>query len=462
MRNSSVTLALWSLLVFPVTGRGECVDPEKIVPGVNEYTNEFYFGASSTDGAPGEVVGLDLSLTIQQFHPDFLNGAALVAAYNPGLAELLGEPVYAEDFWEFGGPPFFFELAEVEGLKGFLIVLPTTIHADSNRNKFLGIPIKIGTVYFRLHGSPGSTLELKFLDDVLGGALNQCVRSLIHYRDRVTHRGKFTAYSTKHVAGLVPIVDREPIRTEPPPLPPNAKVYSEPLTDQTAGVRYELSAGLAKPGDSVPVDFFITSNYEFVGYLMAGKFPTADLTLERIEVLTTQGVQRLDNDKGEFGLYCSNSRRRMGAEGERVHAARLYFLVKEAARDLKEVRISLEDHTVGTDEYFVNRLGILQTDQMTHIPAKVEVSPLILAEAVLKLRGIMAVLGDANFDNQMDISDPLAVISFLFTGGPAPECPIAADFSLDGRLNITDPISMLSTLFLDVPGGGEPREAPCR
>jgi len=63
------------------------------------------------------------------------------------------------------------------------------------------------------------------------------------------------------------------------------------------------------------------------------------------------------------------------------------------------------------------------------------------------------VRGDANPDCNVDITDGIFVLNFLFTGGPAPECRDAADVDDNGELQITDAIFILNFLFL---GGTAP------
>jgi hypothetical protein len=60
--------------------------------------------------------------------------------------------------------------------------------------------------------------------------------------------------------------------------------------------------------------------------------------------------------------------------------------------------------------------------------------------------------GDANGDGRSDISDAIAILKFLFTGGSL-ECGDAADVNDDGGHDITDPIALLNHLFL---GGAAP------
>jgi len=60
--------------------------------------------------------------------------------------------------------------------------------------------------------------------------------------------------------------------------------------------------------------------------------------------------------------------------------------------------------------------------------------------------------GDANGDDDVDISDAEFTLDYLFVGGAAPTCLDAADANDDGMLNIADPVATLQFLFL---GGSE-------
>jgi hypothetical protein len=64
--------------------------------------------------------------------------------------------------------------------------------------------------------------------------------------------------------------------------------------------------------------------------------------------------------------------------------------------------------------------------------------------------------GDANSDIRVDISDAVFTLSYLFLGGTAPGCEVAADSNDDGSVNISDPSFTLNFLFL----GGAPPPAP--
>jgi len=84
---------------------------------------------------------------------------------------------------------------------------------------------------------------------------------------------------------------------------------------------------------------------------------------------------------------------------------------------------------------------------------------LSLAEAGLFLRGNADGSALPSFDPQaaIDISDPIYLLNFLFSGGPEPPCRDAADATDDGVLDISDAIRILSHLFI---GGAEFRRIP--
>jgi hypothetical protein len=61
--------------------------------------------------------------------------------------------------------------------------------------------------------------------------------------------------------------------------------------------------------------------------------------------------------------------------------------------------------------------------------------------------------GDANGDGDINITDGIFVLNYLFLGGPTPDCLEAANPNDDAEINITDGIFVLNYLFL---GGPEP------
>ena len=65
------------------------------------------------------------------------------------------------------------------------------------------------------------------------------------------------------------------------------------------------------------------------------------------------------------------------------------------------------------------------------------------------------VRGDGNASGDVNITDGIFILSFLFAGVQGPQCVDAADADDNGVLNITDGIFILSFLF-----GGEAAPPP--
>ncbi len=63
-------------------------------------------------------------------------------------------------------------------------------------------------------------------------------------------------------------------------------------------------------------------------------------------------------------------------------------------------------------------------------------------------RPVLFVRGRLNADEEIDVSDVVHLLGFLFLGGGAPSCVDAADINDDGALDISDPIRFLGFLFL--------------
>ena len=55
---------------------------------------------------------------------------------------------------------------------------------------------------------------------------------------------------------------------------------------------------------------------------------------------------------------------------------------------------------------------------------------------------------DANSDTEIDLSDAIFILSFLFSGGEAPRCDDAADANDDGLIDISDAVKIMAVGFL--------------
>jgi hypothetical protein len=64
--------------------------------------------------------------------------------------------------------------------------------------------------------------------------------------------------------------------------------------------------------------------------------------------------------------------------------------------------------------------------------------------------------GNANADDNTDLSDAVFVLSYLFLGGATPACMKSADTDDSGTLDITDAVYLLNYLFLGNPAPSSP------
>jgi hypothetical protein len=85
---------------------------------------------------------------------------------------------------------------------------------------------------------------------------------------------------------------------------------------------------------------------------------------------------------------------------------------------------------------------------------------LIAAGSVLDPAGTFR-RGEATGDGAVNISDPIAILQYLFGSGAPPRCIDAGDATDDGAVNITDPIFLLNYLFLGTAAPPDPGPDAC-
>jgi hypothetical protein len=66
--------------------------------------------------------------------------------------------------------------------------------------------------------------------------------------------------------------------------------------------------------------------------------------------------------------------------------------------------------------------------------------------------------GDTNSDGNLELTDVIFLLEYLFRRGEVPSCRKAADANDDGRLDIVDPIGILKYLFRNAAPLPEPFE----
>ena len=94
----------------------------------------------------------------------------------------------------------------------------------------------------------------------------------------------------------------------------------------------------------------------------------------------------------------------------------------------------------------------LEQNVLTVLRTPVEVTQVdsfVLIDDILNILPVVSSVflrGDANGDRELNITDPLFVINYLFRGMASPPCMDAADANDDGLLNLADPIATLNAL----------------
>jgi hypothetical protein len=455
------SIALVASLMSPAVSLGE-----DCIQGVDRpRTDQFFYRASSTSGAVGDVVGVDLSLTLLDPNPHiegvipWPSAFTLIGCYDPQALELLDVVRYSDFYDEFAFLSVFYP--EGEGARtwndpGGGFILSSAMRRGA-AERFLppGQAFPMATLHFRITAMPGQELAVRFCDEKLVSI--SCESNTLSF-DRVD-RGGVTVLSGRHVPAVILVLPGDATHPEPPPIPPNAAVYTEAPTPESAAIRFELDGPLvARPGDpDVAMDLFITSNYEFSGFMTALKFHAEHLELTGVEEHTRPGIGSIDNEAGGFGLLMSNSRRLVGREGERLRAATLHFRVREEASAAGQVEIRFAPFG-----NFFNWLAIQhrQGQHQGELPVAADVTPLFIAHALLRIQTQPARLGDVNLDYEVNLSDAVSLLGTLFRGERSVVCPQAADYNEDGRVNLSDAVAILNALFLGGPQASD-REVTC-
>src|SRR2546428_3551006 len=94
---------------------GNDISAQECVYGSYDHvTDDFFFEASSGDGSPGEVIAVDIFLTVEILHAA-LAGITAVGCYDSSLGELVGEPLYTDAFKDLAYTRRFFRLGGAIG-----------------------------------------------------------------------------------------------------------------------------------------------------------------------------------------------------------------------------------------------------------------------------------------------------------------------------------------------------------
>lgn len=430
-------------------------------------TDDFWIEVQGSDGAVGDVVPVTLTLTSRLVNPEFLS-SSIALCHDPDVAELVGAPVFHDELASMLTPGglVYVPIADTPGAAGdprghgffsSMLFQPLLYRARFPSE----VPLSILTLYYRLKGNVGQETALTFCDATLEIHNARCLYNHIRVSSVEDRHGK-NYVSQLNKPGHLTILDGPTTRPNRPPTPPEARIYSERPTPAEVNYQVRITGAHALPGSKdVPVTVEVSVALEYSAIQIPIDFDEQYLRLVRTERTLSQGVIVINNHENDTGPSVTegyavvvaglgSSTRRLGTPGEVIEVATLYFDVLEAAAEIESTPLSVV--AVGPTQFnYQPWVGVhFQDGSGVDAPiVRAEIAPIVIRNGVLGLRGPpQALLGDANFDNRVDISDPILVLNFLFRPGEPPACPSAADYNRDGRLDISDPIGILRALFL--------------
>src|SRR3989442_5988965 len=176
-------------------------------------TDDFSFTASSDKGAVGDVIAIDISLTVENFPiDDVFSGFGIAGCYDDNIMELVAGPQYSIAFDEISAfSTFHHDRVKRNGQKcGGCFVLGSAFgNAEvGEKTVVVGQAFQVGTLFFRLKGKAGDTSKIEFCDNALRvGENDGCDNNLLYYYSK-TPSGDLTkdllyALSTRHQPGVI-------------------------------------------------------------------------------------------------------------------------------------------------------------------------------------------------------------------------------------------------------------------
>lgn len=191
-------------------------------------------------------------------------------------------------------------------------------------------------------------------------------------------------------------------------------------------------------------------------------FEVTDLPMKAQEDLTLRAVVYDDPALAGVGLYVQYTHRDSTGPADIPNT----FFPLEGA----------ETHTLeGTDAWVQLEWSIVEAGFRTYMQGAADFriavttgDPVCIDEVVLQYGEDAPTdpvfhRGDADGSGEINVTDAIFKLGFLFLGGPEPQCLDAADANDDGQLNITGGIYILNWLFLGgpVPPAPGPTSEPC-
>ena len=128
--------------------------------------------------------------------------------------------------------------------------------------------------------------------------------------------------------------------------------------------------------------------------------------------------------------------------GTGIVIAKLVCDVKATAETTVSVRF--EDVPAANPQQTASAKNVLVGEEGLPLPLTSQAGTITIQET----SGPVFIRGDSNNDTEVDISDAVFHLGYLFLGGETPPCLKASDMDDNGALEITDAIYLLNYLFL--------------
>jgi hypothetical protein len=260
----------------------------------------------------------------------------------------------------------------------------------------------------------------------------------------------------------------------PPAPPPPAPPPPPPPPPPPAGavqVVYGLADVIASPGDTVSMPFNIRANLAVQGYEFSVDFDEGLLQATEVEqVWEKPDYSDPEYSYAHYDINNSSDTPGNGGVDEGYITGGVVFSMVEPVNlpvdvdnEVLRFRFLVDPETPAatTRVRFAdggqNAWGRAVPNAITGLGMTI---PPELAESFIFIDSsfhvqpdiVVFIRGDSNGDDEVEMSDAVTTLNFLFLGSERPHCYDAADANDDGALNIADPVFTLQYLFL---GGAE-------
>jgi len=472
---SSTAIALGSVFfILPAATLAQECTPHK-PPHEIVVTDQFALEVNSASGAVGDVVGVTVYLRSRIPMPSTRQlNLEIALCHDAAVATLEGEPDYTDELLSLVGVQlFFFPISESAGSptipqkgEGFILAFGFSDLYSS----MLPIvdPLPLMTVYYRLKGSPGDVGSLTFCDRVLARGNELCIFNRIQEeKTKFPERVIIDYVATENRSGALTVLEGPATRPDRPPPAPPAKIYSQEPNVDEANFRIQVGSAQTFPGaKNVPIEVKVSAAVEYTSVSVPIDFDERYLrvsgfqkhlrdTLVLIDNRNDHSDRIMDTDEGYVVVAAVQKlgTRRLAAEGEEVHLATLYVDVLGLPSE-KATTLSVVTVRGGRPYTAVRYAG--GVDPETGLLALV--APAATEDGTLRIDDLfVALVGDADFDGGLDLTDAVYILSVLFLGQRSPLCVQAADFNGDQWIDLSDAVALLNYLFLG--GAGPPQEA---